>query len=105
MRINFMAGITRGFTRKTVNLHVELVSDVSQVNSVLSSHSFSSFHRNLQMFLQFPGKPKLVKSLSLLLNNLVDNCIKKLRFVTTILVLEIIADYQHYSIKVSPSKR
>jgi hypothetical protein len=29
MRINFMGGITRGFTRKTVNLHVELVSDVA----------------------------------------------------------------------------
>jgi hypothetical protein len=27
MRINFMGGIARGFTRKTVNLHVELVSD------------------------------------------------------------------------------
>jgi hypothetical protein len=48
------------------------------------------------------GKAKLTISLSLLLNNLVDNCIKKLRFLTTILVLEIIADYQHYSIEATP---
>jgi hypothetical protein len=38
-------------------------------------------------------------SLSLPLNNLVDNCIKKLRFFTTSLVLETVADYQHYSIE------
>jgi hypothetical protein len=29
MRINFMGGLTPGFTRKTVNLHVELVSDAN----------------------------------------------------------------------------
>jgi hypothetical protein len=34
MRINFMRGITRGFTRKTVNLHVELVSDESRRHTV-----------------------------------------------------------------------
>jgi hypothetical protein len=45
-------------------------------------------------FAGFLGKLRLVSFFSHLLDNLVDNFIKKLLFFTTILVLEIIADYQ-----------
>jgi hypothetical protein len=69
---------------------VESLNHHTGLSSLVSLGTLECFFLGMLVL----GKAKLTVSLSLLLNNLVDNCIKKLRLFTTILVLEIIADYQ-----------